>query len=150
MHQTSHVNSRPNSHFHRSFTFPWKEEMYWSYLTICVSQISLINYFLHPLLQNATDISTKCHKKLLQNVSGFLLYNGQFYYKIPQVLQKTTIFLEVPTVITNCDVYNAPVHCLIKFSAGKIFQLLPILHHHSHDPHCTLFCSWILSFKYLN
>ena len=51
-----------------------------------------------PLLQNATDIITKCdsyfitncHKRLLQNVLGFLLQNA-------------TVLLENATFITNCD-----------------------------------------------
>ena len=52
------------------------------------------------LLQNATDIITKCDSKfitkcdksLLQNVSGFLLQNA-------------TILLQNATVITKCDSY---------------------------------------------
>ena len=52
------------------------------------------------LLQNATDITTKCDsyfitkcdKSLLQNASGFLLQNA-------------TILLQNATVITKCNVY---------------------------------------------
>ena len=58
----------------------------------------LINY--DSLLQNATDITTKCDsyfitkcdRSLLQHASGFLLQN-------------TTVFLQNATVITKCDAY---------------------------------------------
>ena len=58
----------------------------------------MINY--DTLLQNATDIITKCDsyfitkcdRSLLQNASGFLLQNA-------------TILLQNATVITKCDVY---------------------------------------------
>ena len=56
----------------------------------------LINY--NSLLQNATDIITKCDssfitkcdRSLLQNASGFLLQNA-------------TVLLQNATIITNCD-----------------------------------------------
>ena len=61
-----------------------------------------IFYFIHndTLLQNATDIITKCDsyfitkcdRSLLQNTSGFLLQND-------------IILLQNGTVITKCDVY---------------------------------------------
>ena len=53
-----------------------------------------ISYLVHyyNLLQNATDIVTKCEKSLLQNVSGFLLQNA-------------TVLLQNATVITNSDIY---------------------------------------------
>ena len=56
------------------------------------------------LLQSKTYIITKCdsyfiarfERSLLQNVSGFLLQNATFYYKMWQLLQNAMI-------ITNCD-----------------------------------------------
>ena len=65
------------------------------------------------LLQNATDIMTKCDswfiakcdRRLLQNASGFLLQNATVYYKMWQLLQIATILLENATLITKCDVY---------------------------------------------
>ena len=62
----------------------------------------MVSYLIHcdSLLQNATDIITKCDryfitkcdKSLLQNASGFLLQNA-------------TVLLQNATVITKCDVY---------------------------------------------
>ena len=59
------------------------------------------------LLQNATDVITKCDsyfitkhdRNLLQNVSGFLLQNATV------LLQNATILLQNATVIIKCDVY---------------------------------------------
>ena len=55
----------------------------------------MISYLVHyiTLLQNPTDVITKCDKSLLQNVSAFLL-------------QKATVLLQNVTVITKCDVHN--------------------------------------------
>ena len=50
----------------------------------------LIHY--DSLLQNATDIITKCDRSLLQNVSGFLLRN-------------TTVLLQNAKLITKCNIY---------------------------------------------
>ena len=64
------------------------------------------------LLQNATDVITKCDsyfitkydRSLLQNASVFLLQNATVnYYKIRQLLKIATILLENATFITNCD-----------------------------------------------
>ena len=57
----------------------------------------LIRY--DSLLQNATDVITKCDRSLLQNVSDFLLQN------VTVLLQNATILLQNATVITKCDVY---------------------------------------------
>ena len=65
----------------------------------------LIRY--DSLLQNATDVITKCDsyfitkcdRSLLQNASGFLLQNATV------LLQNATILLQNTTVITKCDVY---------------------------------------------
>ena len=64
------------------------------------ANIVTVSYLIRydSLLQNATDIITKCDSKfitkcsrsLLQNTSGFLLQNA-------------TILLQNATVITNCD-----------------------------------------------
>ena len=59
------------------------------------------------LLQNATDVITKCEsyfitkldRDLLQNASVFLLQNATV------LLQNATILLQNTTVITKCDVY---------------------------------------------
>ena len=50
----------------------------------------LIHY--DSLLQNATDIITKCDRSLLQNVSGFLLRN-------------TTVLLQNAKLITKRNIY---------------------------------------------
>ena len=63
------------------------------------------------LLQNATYIITKCNsyfiikcdRSLLQNASGFLLQNLQFYYKMCPLLQIATILLQNATFFRNCD-----------------------------------------------
>ena len=64
------------------------------------------------LLQNATDIITKCDsyyvtkcdRSLLQNASGFLLQNAtEFYHKIRQLLQVAKILLQNATFIANCN-----------------------------------------------
>ena len=60
------------------------------------------------LLQNATDVITKCDsyfitkcdRSLLQNASGFLLQNATV------LLQNATILLQNATVITKCGVYD--------------------------------------------
>ena len=64
----------------------------------------LIRY--DSLLQNATDVITKCDscfitkcdRSLLQSASGFLLKNATV------LLQNGTIWLQNATVITKCDV----------------------------------------------
>ena len=50
------------------------------------------SYLIHydSLLQNVTDIMTKCDRSLLQNMSGFLLQNA-------------TVLSQNATVISNCD-----------------------------------------------
>ena len=63
------------------------------------------------LLQNATDIITKCDsyiiikcdKSLLQNASGFLLQNATVSYKMRQLIQIVATLLQNATFITNCD-----------------------------------------------
>ena len=65
------------------------------------------------LLQNTTDIITKCHsyfirecdKSLLQTASAFLLQNTTGLLQNVTVITDATIFLQNATVITNCDVY---------------------------------------------
>ena len=62
------------------------------------------NFDYDSLLQNATDIITKCKtyfitkcdRSILQNASGFLLQNATVYYKMRQLLQNATF-------ITNFD-----------------------------------------------
>ena len=67
----------------------------------------MVSYLIHydSLLQNATDIITKCNsygikkcdRSLLQNASGFLLQNETVF------LQNATVVLQNATVVTNCD-----------------------------------------------
>ena len=60
------------------------------------------------LLQNATDLITKCDRSLLQNPSGFLL-------------KSATVLLQNTTVVTKCDVcyklrqYNSQKYANIKY-----------------------------------
>ena len=75
----------------------------------------LIRY--DSLLQNVTDIITKCdskfitkcHRSLLENASGFLLQNATIllqcnsYYKLRQFCYKVRQLLQNATFITNCD-----------------------------------------------
>ena len=58
------------------------------------------------LLQNVTDLITKCDscfittcdRSLLQNVSSFLLQNATVFLKMQQFLQIVTISLQIATV----------------------------------------------------
>ena len=67
----------------------------------------------NSLLQNATDVITKCDsyffskcdRSLLQNASTFYYKMRQFYYKMRQSSQIATTSLQNATVITKCDVY---------------------------------------------
>ena len=67
----------------------------------------------NSLLQNATDVITKCDsyffskcdRSLLQNASAFYYKMRQFYYKMRQSSQIATTSLQNATVITKCDVY---------------------------------------------
>ena len=67
--------------------------------------LCLVHY--DTLLQNATDIITKCescfitkyHKSLLQHVPGFLLQNAI------ALIQNATIITKCGDFITKCDVY---------------------------------------------
>ena len=54
-------------------------------LILGVSSVT-VSYLIHydSLLQNTTDIVTKCDRSLLQNVSGFLLQNATLLSGIPQ------------------------------------------------------------------
>ena len=68
-----------------------------------------VSYLIHydSLLQNATDIITKCDsyfitkcdRSLLQNASGFLLQNATV------LLQNTTVITKCDDFVTKCDVY---------------------------------------------
>ena len=76
-------------------------------LTSGVNSVT-VSYLIHydSLIQNATDVITKCGRSLLQNASRFLLHYNDFnakcdsYYKLA-----TAILLQNATVITKCDVY---------------------------------------------
>ena len=60
-----------------------------------------ISYLIHysSLLQNATDIITKCDRSLLQNVPGFLLQN------VKLLLLNATIIIKCDNFTTKCDSY---------------------------------------------
>ena len=60
-----------------------------------------VSYLIHydGLLQNATDITTKCERNLLQNTSSFLLQNATI------LLQNATVFTKCDNFITKCDSY---------------------------------------------
>ena len=65
------------------------------------------------LLQNATDIITKCNsyfitkcdRSLLQNASGFFITECNSFIKKYELLQNVTILLQNGTVITKSDFY---------------------------------------------
>ena len=88
----------------------------------------LIDYSLHPLLQNATLIrnATKVYYTMFQ----------AFYYIWDSFITKCDRYYKSKDFFRRSDSYhklwrllpNAPVHCLISFLGGKIFQLLPMLH----------------------
>ena len=61
--------------------------------SVAVSHLILYD----SLLQNATDIITKCGRRLLQNTSGFDYKMRQFYYKMRQSLQNAT-FVKIATL----------------------------------------------------
>ena len=80
----------------------------------------MVSYFVHydpllqnatvhydPLLQNATDIITKCDSYciLLQNASGFLIAECEFYFKKRQLSQTTMILLQNATIISKWNSY---------------------------------------------
>ena len=69
-------------------------------LIVVVNSVTA-SYLIHygSLLQNATDIITKCDRSLLQDASGFLLQNATV------LLQNATILLQNVTVFTKYDVY---------------------------------------------
>ena len=68
-----------------------------------------ISFLIHydSLLQNATDITTrcdsyfiiKCDRSLLQHASGFLLQNAAVLFK------NATVFTNCDDFIIKCDVY---------------------------------------------
>ena len=66
-----------------------------------------VSYLVHILVQNATDLTTKCDsyflakydKSLLQKVSAFLLQN------VTVTLQNATVITKCDDFIPKCDVY---------------------------------------------
>ena len=79
------------------------------------------------LLQNATDIITKCDKNLLKNVSGFLLQNAAV------LLQFTTVNIKCLDFITNAAVItNSKVYCKMRWGTTfkkKKSELLEEMHY---------------------
>ena len=61
--------------------------------------MATVSYLAHydTLLQNATDIISKCDKSFLQNASGILSQ------KATVLLQNTTVIKKA--VVTKCNVY---------------------------------------------
>ena len=69
-----------------------------------VTVSNLIRY--DNLLQNATNVITKCDSYFITKRDRSLLQNASFfYYKMRQLLQNAAILLQNATVITKCDVY---------------------------------------------
>ena len=76
-----------------------QENLFW--VSIVVTDLYFIHY--NIFLQNVICIITKsdnhfvvkCDKNMLQNVSGFLLQNMTFFYKMQQVLQNVTVLLQM-------------------------------------------------------
>ena len=76
------------------------------------------------LLQNATDIITKCDsyfitkcdKSLLQNVSGFLLQNAIV------LLQNATVITNCDDFITKCGSYYK-IRCLLQIATDRTATL---------------------------
>ena len=74
----------------------------------CVNSVT-VSYLIHydSLLQNATDITTKCgsyfitkcDRRLLQNASDFLLQNARV------ILQNVTVIINYDDFITKCNSY---------------------------------------------
>ena len=60
-----------------------------------------VSYLVHYeiLLQNATEIITKCDKSLLQNALGILFQNATV------LLQNVTVVTKCVDFITNCNSY---------------------------------------------
>ena len=77
--------------------------------------IVTVSYLIHynSLLQNPTDIITKCdsyfitkcNKSLLQYASGFLLKNATVLLQNATVITHCDDLLQNATVFTKCDVY---------------------------------------------
>ena len=80
-----------------------------------------VSYLIHydSLLQNATDIITKCNgcciakcdRSLLQNASGFLIQNA-------------TVLLQNVTVTTNCD--NFITKCDSYYKMRRLLQIATV------------------------
>ena len=85
--------------------------------------IVTVSYLIHydSLLQNATDVITKCgsyfitkcDRSLLQNASGSLF-----------VLLSSTVLLENTTVITNCD--NFIIKCYNYYMMRRLLQIATV------------------------
>ena len=85
--------------------------------------IVTVSYLIHydSLLQNATDVITKCgsyfitkcDRSLLQNASGSLI-----------VLLSSTVLLENTTVITNCD--NFIIKCYSYYMMRRLLQIATV------------------------
>ena len=66
-----------------------------------------VSYLIHygTLLQNATDIITKCDSYFITKYGKKVYYKMHqvFYYKMRQLLQIATILLQNAMLITNCN-----------------------------------------------
>ena len=77
----------------------------------------MVSYLIHndSLLQNVTDVITKCDScfitkydnNLLQNASGFLLQNATF------LIQNATVITNCNNFITKCNSYYK-MRCLLQ------------------------------------
>ena len=82
-------------------------------LILGVNSVTVLYFIRHDsLLQNATDIITKCDSYFITKCDRFFItkYDSfykirRFYYKMRQLLQNTATLFQNATVITKCDVY---------------------------------------------
>ena len=72
-----------------------KKNCFWESAMVTVSY--LVHY--ETLLQNATEIITKCDKSLLQNALGILFQNATV------LLQNVTVVTKCVDFIINCNSY---------------------------------------------
>ena len=88
-----------------------------------------VSYLVHydTLLQNATDINTKCDKSSLQNASTSLLQNATLLLQIATVITKYVNF------ITKCDSHYK-IHCLLKNVSVQSFIIG--FRNNTHRPWC--------------
>ena len=96
----------------------------------------LINY--DSLLQNATDIITKCDSYFITKCDRSLLQNASAF-----LLQNATVLLQNTKVITNCD--NFIIKCDSHYKMRRLLQIATVhsekeLNTHFESSHQKSFC----------